>query len=168
MKILRRSPFFCALALVAALTLTGCPSNTSAPPAPTTPTGGGDPHAGHNHPPHGPHGGHILETSDDHFHAEWTHGDEGLVTIFILDSSAENDHPIEADTVLIETAIDGGDTKEYKLLSVGEGDESAEFSVTSPALMAALKIASEEGATATLKFNAEGKDVTGKIIHSAH
>lgn len=136
---------------------------------------GGDEHAGHDHAGHdhhahgdtGPHDGHILETSDAHFHAEWTHTDEGKITVYILNSSAEADHPIEAESVEIEATVAGGEAKTYTLNAVGETPTAA-FEVTDAALLAVLKVAGHEGATATLKFSAEGKDVTAEIKHEEH
>ena len=140
-------------------------SNGTAKPA--------DDHSGHDHSAHGhgdtgPHDGHIHDTSDAHFHAEWTHTEDGRVTVYILDSSATADHPIEAKSVIIETAIEGGAVTPYELKSVGDGETSVAFEITDLALLAVLKVASDEGATATLKFSAEGKDVTAMIKHDDH
>ncbi len=150
-------------------TSSGCSGGDETPPANASSATGGDaadPHAGHDHAAAGPHDGHVLVTSDDHFHAEWTHSDDGKVTVYILDSTGAADHPINAESVDIETSIEGGESKTYSLAAVGEQPATA-FEVIDAELLHVLKIAGE-GASATLKFSAEGKDVTATIEHEDH
>ncbi len=167
-----------ALLLAITFPVLGC-GGTTDPPAPAP---GGDAHdhgihggghegegeSGHGHGAHGPHGGHILETSNSHFHAEWSHTDNGVITVHILDESGTETHPIEAKTVEIETAIAGGSPKTYVLNATGDGEESATFQASDLSLMAAMKIAGQQGATATLKFHSHGEDVVANIVHDDH
>jgi hypothetical protein len=162
-----------AVLLSGLLALGGCSGNSTNPGGvkqPETPPADdhGHDHSAHAHSDTGPHDGHILETSDDDFHAEWTHSDDGRVTVYILDSEAAVDRPISAASIIIETAIAGGSVTPYELKSLAGEEKSAAFEITDLALLTVLKVAADEGVTATLKFSAEGKDVTAKIQHEDH
>jgi hypothetical protein len=158
----------------------GCPS-----PAPTTtPTTGGQEHghehgehahgeAGHAHDhshAHGPHGGHILELGNEEYHAEWTHADDGTVTVYVLDAEAKNEVPIPAEDITITTKI-GEKTAEFKLPAVNrsEGDmpKTAKFELVDKNLLGVLETLST-GVTATLKVTINGKDYEAPITHDDH
>ncbi len=173
----------CILASVA-VWATGCPS-----PAPTTtPTKGGEEHghehgeeghahgekagdhAGHDHAAHGPHGGHLIEIGEEEYHAEWTHAEDGTVTIYILDAEAKNEVPIAAEDITIETKI-GDKASEFKLLAANrsEGDmpKTAKFELVDKNLLGVLETLSK-GVTATLKIKINDKSYDAPITHDDH
>jgi hypothetical protein len=159
----------CLIASVA-IWASGCPSAT---PTTTTPTKGGEEHGeeGHVHPAHGPHGGHLIEIGTEEYHAEWTHADDGTVTIYILDAEAKNEVPIAAEDITIETKI-GENVATFKLLAVNrsEGDmpKTAKFELVDKNLLGVLETLSK-GVTANLIVEINGKKYPpAPITHDDH
>jgi hypothetical protein len=158
-----------------AIWATGCPNSA---PTPTTPTKtGGDEHGhehgaeGHDHAhDHGPHGGHVVEIGNEEFHAEWTHADDGTVTVYLLDAEMKNEVPIPAEDITIETKI-GEKASTFKLAAVNrsEGDmpKTAKFEVVDKGLLGVLEALSEK-VTATLKLDINGKPYEAAITHDDH
>ena len=151
-----------------AIWATGCPSPA---PTPTTPTkAGGDEH-GHDHShEHGLHGGHVVEIGNEEYHAEWTHADDGTVTVYLLDAEVKNEVPIPAEEITIETKI-GDKASTFKLAAVNrsEGDmpKTAKFEVVDKGLLGVLEALSEK-VTATLKLDINGKPYEAAIKHDDH
>jgi hypothetical protein len=167
----------CLLAAVA-IWITGCPTATN-----TTPKVGeehGHEHgehahgeAGHAHDhshAHGLHGGHIIEIGEEEYHAEWTHADDGTVTIYILDAAMKNEVPIPAENITIETKI-GETAATFTLAAVNrtEGDmpKSAKFELVDKNLLGVLETLSK-GVTATLKVTINDKLYDAPITHDEH
>jgi len=128
---------------------------------------------GHDHAHdhvHGPHGGHIVELGNEEYHAEWTHADDGTVTVYVLDADAKNEVPIPAEEITIETKI-GEKSSTFKLPAVNrsEGDmpKSAKFELVDKGLLGVLESLSEK-VTATLKLDVNGKSYEMAITHDEH
>lgn len=118
----------------------------------------------HDHAHEGPHGGHLIELGDEEYHGEWTHDEEGKVTIYILDGAAKKTVPIAAETVTIEVKI--GDTvKSFDLAAVnrtdGEMPQAFQFEIVDKSLLGALE--ATKGIEASLKVDVNGKPFVGKI-----
>jgi len=155
----------CVIASVA-IWATGCPSPA---PTPTTPTkAGGDEHD-HAHE-HGPHGGHVVEIGNEEYHAEWTHADDGTVTVYVLDAEMKNEVPIAVEDITIEAKIQDQPFT-YKLLAVNrsEGDmpKTAKFELIDKNLLGVLETLGK-GVTATLKAEINGKAYDAPITHDEH
>lgn len=120
---------------------------------------------------HGLHGGHIVEIGTEEYHAEWTHADDGTVTIYVLDAEAKNEVPIAAEEITIETKIGANPATTYKLLAVNrsEGDmpKTAKFELVDKNLLGVLESLSK-GVTATLKLEINGKTHEAPITHDEH
>lgn len=135
------------------LPLAGCggtdPSNDKAA------TTAHDDHHDHGHDHEhggGLHEGHLLELGEEEYHAEWTHDDEGLIDIYILDGTAKKEHPIEAAELTIVVQVQEQEPKTYTLPAVdpsGDPPQSAHFSLQDPSLKTMLLVVGE-GAEATL------------------
>ena len=158
----------------AAIWATGCPNSA---PTPTTTRAGGDEHGhehgaeGHDHAhEHGPHGGHLVEIGKEEYHAEWTHADDGTVTVYLLDAEAKNEVPIPAEEIVIDTTV-GTNQTTFKLAAVArsEGDmpKSAKFELVDKNLLGVLETLSK-GVTATLKLDINGKPYEAAITHDDH
>ena len=148
----------------------GC---SNAPPGPGTTNPPPAAEHAHEHV-HGPHGGHVIEIGMDEYHAEWTHDEDGKVTVFILDAEMKNDVPIAAETIMIDTRIDnekGAKQSTFNLAAVdrSEGDmpKSAKFEVVDKGLLGILESLSEN-VTATLKVEINGKPYEAPITHDDH
>jgi len=130
----------------------------------------GDEHA-HGH--EGPHGGHIIELGDERYHAELTHDDqEHRVGIHVLDGTAKNAVPIEADSVTITLVADGKSTQ-YVLPADPHRNEtegkSSYFELASEPLCQAICGESEaENVHARVSLQIEGKPYVGIIETAAH
>ncbi len=170
MRLMKHLVAACFIASVA-IWATGCPKPA---PTTTTPTKGGEEHGhgeeGHVHPAHGPHGGHLIEIGEEEYHAEWTHADDGTVTIYVLDKEAKNEVPIAAEDITIETKI-GEKATEFKLIAVNrsEGDmpKTAKFELVDKNLLGVLETLSK-GVTATLKLDINNKPFEAAITHDDH
>jgi hypothetical protein len=174
------------LALAVGLWSAGC---NNAPPAGTT-TGDkagehghehGDDHGDHDHAGHdhdhgheGPHQGHLLEPDTEGYHFEWTHTEDGKVTVYVLDGTAKKDLPIKASEIAIDVKI-GEKVQSFKLPAVdaNESDKTAsKFEITDKQLLGVLEALDPkgEGVTATVIANVEGLDkpITAKIEADSH
>ena len=182
MRFMKHLMAACFVASVA-IWASGC---TGSAPTTTAPTKGGEDHghqhgekggehaghdhAGHDHAAHGPHGGHLIEIGEEEYHAEWTHAEDGTVTIYILDAAAKNEVPIAAETIQIDLKI-GETPKSFTLDAVArtEGDmpKSAKFEVVDKGLVEVLK-GLGGSVTATLKAEINGKSYSAPITHDDH
>jgi hypothetical protein len=138
-------------------------------------------HAGHDHAGHdhdhgheGPHQGHLLEPDTEGYHFEWTHTEDGKVTVYVLDGTAKKDRPIKASEIAIDVKI-GEKVQTFKLpaADVSEADQmAAKFEITDKQLLGVLEALDPkgEGVTATVIANVEGLDkpVTAKIEADSH
>ena len=163
--ILRNVIASCTVLLVAAC-------NTAAPPAPApvakAPSGHDHAHD-HSHEAVGPNGGHLVELGDEQYHLEWTHDDAtGLVTLYVLNDTAEQFVPIASETVTITAKVT--DSTDYKLVAVepiGAPPVSAKFELKSPELIECLKLAGQ-GTEVSVALTIDGKEYRGKFEHHDH
>lgn len=151
------------LAAVVTVGLTGCsnaPSTTGGSDSGEHDHDHGDEHA---HPSEGPHHGSLIELGEEEYHAELVHDDDaGSVTIYLLDSAAEEAVPIEASDVTINVQHDGQGAQ-FKLAAtdVAEG-KASKFVSTDAALAEALDA---EGAEPQLVVSISGKQYRGSVAH---
>ncbi|TWU43590.1 hypothetical protein Poly51_63120 [Rubripirellula tenax] len=81
----------------------------------------------HAHPSEGPHHGTLVELGNEEYHGEVVHDDKS-VTVYVLDSGAGKNVPIDASEVTINLLHDGT-PEQFKLLaSPEEGDPSGKAS----------------------------------------
>ena len=151
---------------LAVFSLAGCTSETqtttgpeSSPPPPTV-----DAHAGHAHPTEGPHHGDLIELGNEEYHAELLH-DEQSVTIYILNGAADEQVPIEATEITINTQHDG-QPEQFKLAASSDQNDpagmSSRFVSNNTDLAAHID---EEGAEHRLVLTINGKSYRGEIAH---
>jgi len=156
----------------------GCTSSTTTTSTAKTDDHGHDDHGheghdhAHDHPAHGPNGGHILETDTEGYHFEWTHNEDGLVTVYALDASAEKALPIAASELTINVKIaDQQPSFQLPAVDASEG-KATKFEVTDKELLGVLEAldGKSESVTATLVANIEGLDkpVTAKFEAHDH
>jgi ABC-type nickel/cobalt efflux system permease component RcnA len=169
MNVLRTCSLFLVVGAIAIWSL-GC--NGSNPPkgsGKTSDAHGHDHDHDHDHAHHGPHGGHIIEIGKEEYHAEWTHDDDGTVTVYILDADMKKEVPIADEKVVIEIKA-GENVKSYDLLAVNrtEGDEpkASQFEIKDKGLVGGLEAL--KGLEAALKVNINGKEFTAPITHEEH
>jgi hypothetical protein len=119
----------------------------------------------HDHPSEGPHHGDLVELGNEEFHAEVVHGDNGMVSVYLLDSSAKTAVPINAKEITLNLSHKG-EAEQFKLpASPVAGDhegKSSHFSLMNEHLANDLD---EEGVTAKLVLLINDKQYTGKIEH---
>lgn len=160
---------FAATVFTTALLLSGCgdSSNSGAPtssPSPTAVSEEGHEHE-HAHPTEGPHHGDLVELGNEEYHAEIVHGDEGGVTVYVLDSGAKKAVPIDAAEITINLSHKG-EAEQFKLpASPDAGDpegQASRFTLKDEHL---VKDLDAEGTTAKLVITINGKQYTGKIEH---
>lgn len=167
---------FCSAAasLAMAFWIAGCGS-----PAPTSPAPGESPpstagthnnpadhvHGEHDHPAEGPHHGDLVELGADEFHAEVLHGDDGAVTVYILDGAAKAATPIDATEVTFNV-VHNGQPEQFQLPadpdSTDPAGQSSRFSLTDAAL---AKHLSADGTTAKLSVTINGTSYSGLVEH---
>ncbi len=88
---------------IVVLAVVGCGSS----PPPTKDTTHTE-HAVDDHPSEGPHGGSLIELGTEEYHAEFVHDDAAKsVTIYILDSTAKVNEPIDAAEITINLQHEG-------------------------------------------------------------
>ena len=167
------SRVLCVPAGLVVLFLAGC-NETNTDPASgggTTPVaGGGPPNIGgavhdHAHPDEGPHHGDLVELGNEEFHAEVVHGEDGSVSVYVLDSAAKNAVPIDATELTINITHDGK-AEQFKLpadrdTADPEG-KSSRFSLRKDELASDLD---SHDAAARLVVMINGKSYNGKISH---
>jgi hypothetical protein len=157
------------LVTVFLLGVSGCGSSQSGPAT----TASREHTHEHSHEQAGPHNGHIIELGSQTHHAELTH-DEAThkVGVYLLDSSAKELAPIEAESVTINVAVDGQSTA-YVLpatrrLEDPEG-KSSFFELESEPLCAIVCGESEsENTTARVSITIDGKPYIGIIDTTTH
>lgn len=124
----------------------------------------------HDHAHHGPNGGHIIEVGKEEYHLEWTHNDDGLITVYVLDSTMKKEVGVDQTTLTIETKVED-EAATYELAAVKPSDDAkaTKFEVTDKALLAVLESLGEK-ITATIKEIKIGeKSFTDlSIVHDDH
>jgi hypothetical protein len=155
----------CLLSCVFLLGLAGCGSNRAG----TSATASHD----HSHAQAGPHDGHIIELGSPTHHAELTHDDEShTIGVYLLDGSAKELAPIEAESVTINVAVDGKNTP-YVLPAAPRPEDPAGktsyFELVSEPLCAVVCGESESAdTTARVSITIDGKPFVGIIETAPH
>ena len=148
---------------VASLGVAGCTGDTqtttgpeTSPPPPTV-----DAHA---HPSEGPHHGELIELGNEEYHAELLHDDQS-VTIYILNGAADQQVPIEATEITINTTHDGQPEQFQLVASPDQNDPAGKSSrfVSNDAELAGH--IDEEGAEHRLVLTISGRSYRGEIAH---
>ena len=119
-----------------------------------------------SHPSKGPHGGDLIELGDEEYHAEFLHDEKNdTVTIYILDSSAKKQVPIDAKEVVINLKFDGK-PKSFSLPAVPDKDDpqgkSSRFQLKDKTLAQGLDA---KGAEPKLSLKINGTPYTKEIKH---
>ena len=161
------------LAALAAFAMPGC----TEPDAGTASSNGGSTvmtegppdttaHAEHAHPSEGPHHGDLVELGNEEYHAEVVHGEKGSVSVYILDSAAKSEVPIDATELTINITHDGK-AEQFKLAADRDASDpegkSSRFSLTDEELSSDLD---SHDAAARLVVMIDGKSFSGKIVHN--
>jgi hypothetical protein len=123
-----------------------------------------DAEAGHEHASEGPHHGTLVEFGGEQYHGEVVHGDDGTVTVYILDGSAAT-VAIDAAEVTINVSHEGQPEQFVLAASPDTGDpegKSSRFVSSDAELGTHLD---EEGATAKLAVTIDGTPYSGAIEH---
>ncbi len=107
---------------VCSIILAGCGPK---PAADATPETAADAHD-HAHPHEGPHHGSLVELGDEEYHAEVVH-DADTVTVYLLDSGAENAVPIDAKNLTINLT-QAGKPRQFTLTASPEDSDGTEGS----------------------------------------
>ena len=161
---LHRLFVFCSVVAIGLFTIAGC-SGESDIEHPEVPT---DTEGQHAHDMHGPHDGHIIELGTEEYHAELTHDEAAhKVTVYILDGSAKNAAPIDAETLTINLVADGK-PMQFSLEAMpleGEDGVCSRFGLESEELLHELE---EEGSKPRLSFNIGDKPFSGDIELGDH
>ncbi len=130
----------------------------------------GDGHE-HGHAEHGPNEeGHLIELGNEEYHAELAHDDDShRVTIYILDSAAKKNVPIEEGEVTINLTVDGK-PQQFKLPAKPMEGESqgkaSRFEVSDETLCHA--VCEDPNAKGRLNVTIDGKPYVGDITHADH
>ncbi len=125
-----------------------------------------DDHAGHAHPTEGPHHGDLVELGNEEYHAEILHDDDaGTVTVYVLNSAATEQVPIDATEITINAKHDG-QPEQFKLAASPDASDpdgkSSRFVSGDEELAHHLD---EEGAEPRLVLTINGKSYRGMIAH---
>lgn len=164
--------FFTMTLTIVSFTLSGCNSDSDqgktfdeSAPADVTMKDEHD----HDHPSEGPHHGSLIELGKEAYHAELVHDEKnGSITIYILDGAVKKSVPIKAESLLINAKHDGKG-EQFTLAADPEASDpegqSSRFTTKDKKLGEVLH---EDGATARLVLEIDGKSYTGEIHAHDH
>lgn len=114
----------------------------------------------HDHGEHGPHGGHLIVLDPGHVHAEWTHDDAKLVTVYLDELSAA---PSEVSFV-----VKVGDAEPQvfpmKKSESKEADQAAAWTLAGEALL--VHVNAGEAAKVSLVVKTADGELKAAIEHS--
>ena len=150
-----------------AISVLGCSGEPSSETTGSGPETSGPPDTvGHAHPTEGPHHGDLIELGNEEYHAEILHDESaGTVTIYVLDSGATKQVPIDASEVTINAKHDG-QPEQFKLAAAPDTNDpqgkSSCFVSNDEELAHHLD---EEGAEPRLVLTINGKSYRGVITH---
>ncbi|MGN6134627.1 MAG: hypothetical protein ACTHOU_09005 [Aureliella sp.] len=116
---------WCLAVLLGALPIvTGCGNQGAGPAGGSSADGHAAASAGaHDHPSEGPHHGALVELGNEEYHAEVVHTGD-TVTVYILDASATQAVPIDAQDVTINVVHDN-QPEQFKLTASPDAADGA-------------------------------------------
>ncbi len=162
-----RSHSFPAVVLGLGLILfAGCEQpSANKPSAPSSPPVASGAHV---HPTEGPHHGSLIELGNEEYHAEVVHDEKsGMVTLYLLDSSAKNSVSIAANEILVNLSH-AGQAEQFPLPANPQSSDPdghcSRFASPNPELYEELD---HEGTNAQLVVTIGGKQYRGTIDHDA-
>ncbi len=158
----------CALSITGlAVGFLGCAGESSSDgPETAGPPATADSHEGHNHPSEGPHHGDLVELGNEEYHAEVLHDDAaGTVTIYVLNSGATEQVPIEATEIMINVKHDGKPEQFELAATPDENDPAGKSSRFVSKDKELAEHLDEEDAAPQLVLSINGKSFRGKIAH---
>lgn len=124
---------------------------------------------GHDHPSEGPHHGSLIELGKEAYHAELVHDEKtGSVTIYILDGTAKKSVPIKAESVLINVKHAGKGEQFTLAASPDSSDPAGQSSRFSTQKKTLGELLDEEGTTARLVLEIDGKSYNGEVHAHDH
>ena len=120
----------------------------------------------HAHAAHGPHEGDLIELGSEEYHAEIVHDEKsGSIAVYILDSSAKKQVPIDAQEITVNAKHDG-QPEQFALKASPDSDDpqgtSSRFVSNDEELAHHLD---EEDAEARLVVKINGKSYSGTLAH---
>jgi hypothetical protein len=123
-------------------------------------------HDSHSHPSEGPHGGSLIELGNEEYHAELLHDDaESKVTVYLLDASAKEFVPTEAQEIKINLSHEG-QVEQFVLTAAAQASDgpgkASCFVSTTPEVCEEL---CHEHAEGQLVVVINGKQYRGDIHH---
>lgn len=151
----------------------GCQGNSPTTPqeAPSAAKSGADAHdhGAHDHPSEGPHHGVLVELGSEEYHAEVVHDDAtGVVTVYLLDSSAKKAVTSDATEVTVNLKHDGK-LEQFKLPAQPQDGEatgqSSRYTLTNKELAEHLH---EAATQPRININIAGQPYSGAIPHEDH
>lgn len=140
----------------------GCQGKQDSGSKGSTPAAGGDAHAhehDHDHG-HGPHGGHVVALDPGHVHAEWTHDDAGLVTVYLDDLAAAP----SGVSFVVKVADAEPQTFALAKSESKEASEAAAWTIKSDALLTHINVG--EAAKVALVVKTADGELKAAIEHS--
>ncbi len=155
----------CATALATFVAFAGCgggeeTSGSTAGTASTTASHDDE----HAHPSEGPHHGSLIELGAEEYHGEFLHNADSI-TIYILDSSATTQVPIDAESITLNVTHDGASTSHELAATPDASDPEGKSSrfVLSDATV--VEMLDSEGTTARVSVMIEGTPYQGNVAH---
>jgi hypothetical protein len=176
----------CTFAVLAMGGLVGCDSIKKQQPSAATTKSGESEHShaagGHSHD--AKHGGHHIHLSPSGLGAEWTHQEDGTVTVYFDDVVAQGN---KIESVTIQLKVQGNAPKSYTLTAktdasqhtdaIQKSDASqnpdaspkldgAVFAIKDQALLTALEV--KEGVQVEVIAKVNGTEQRAQIVHEEH
>jgi hypothetical protein len=120
----------------------------------------------HAHAEHGPRGGDLIELGNEEYHIEMLHDEKaGIVSFFLLDSTAKKGIAIPAKEVALNVKLNGKG-KQYKIAAaVQQGDPAGMTSCYATKDKELIDSLEKEGVEAVIVLDIGGKQFRGKIEH---
>lgn len=151
------------LSVVMTLWLAGCGSAADSPAATASPAA--DAGHEHDHPHHGPHDGDLMELGNDEYHAEIVDSEDGMVSVYILDSTARTTVPIEAQELTVNVVHEGQPEQFALAAAPDSGDAEGRSSRFVSGDTQLAKHLDEAGTEVKVTVTIGGKSYSGRITH---
>ena len=108
-----RFAVLCSLCIT--LGVAGCASKDNPVASHTADTDEQHEHSAHVHPDEGPHQGVLIELGNEQYHAELLYDDQSA-TIYVLDSHAKQQVPIDVTEIMLNTTV-AGQPQQFALIA---------------------------------------------------